>query len=175
MEKVTLRNDAVRYGTFLGIVAIVFAVAGMFWQSGWLSLLSVAVYVTLLYTFTKRHAARYDAAEGCSYGRCLKFILFMARFEGILAGAYQIVAVNWLFEARYEEIMAQTLAAVEATGIYTRDRMQLVGEMATRMTHSPIWVIASGIFGSLIKGLFFGLFVSAFASRKPEVFSRNNE
>ena len=39
MEKVTLRNDAVRYGTFLGIVAIVFAVAGMFWQSGWLSLL----------------------------------------------------------------------------------------------------------------------------------------
>lgn len=172
MEKVTLRNDAVRYGTFLGIVAIVFAVAGMFWQSGWLSLLSVAVYVTLLYTFTKRHAARYDAAEGCSYGRCLKFILFMAL---ILAGAYQIVAVNWLFEARYEEIMAQTLAAVEATGIYTRDRMQLVGEMATRMTHSPIWVIASGIFGSLIKGLFFGLFVSAFASRKPEVFSRNNE
>ena len=158
MEKVTLRNDAVRYGTFLGIVAIVFAVAGMFWQSGWLSLLSVAVYVTLLYTFTKRHAARYDAAEGCSYGRCLKFILFMA-----------------LFEARYEEIMAQTLAAVEATGIYARDQMQLVGEMATRMTHSPIWLIASGIFGSLIKGLFFGLFVSAFASRKPEVFSRNNE
>ena len=99
----------------------------------------------------------------------------MALFEGILAGAYQIVAVNWLFEARYEEIMAQTLAAVEATGIYTRDRMQLVGEMATRMTHSPIWLIASGIFGSLIKGLFFGLFVSAFASRKPEVFSRNNE
>ena len=71
--------------------------------------------------------------------------------------------------------MAQTLAAVEATGIYTRDQIQLVGEMATRMTHSPIWVIASGIFGSLIKGLFFGLFVSAFASRKPEVFSRNNE
>ncbi len=175
MEKVTLRNDAVRYGTFLGIVAIVFAVAGMFWQSGWLSLLSVAVYVTLLYTFTKRHAARYDAAEGCSYGRCLKFILFMALFEGILAGAYQIVAVNWLFEARYEEIMAQTLAAFEATGICTRDQIQPIGEWATRMIHSPIWLIAIGIFGSLIKGLFFGLFVSAFASRKPEVFSRNNE
>lgn len=59
MEKTNLWNDAAKYGAVMALAAILFNVAAMYVQSGWLTLLSLAVFVTLLFLFTRRRASLY--------------------------------------------------------------------------------------------------------------------
>ena len=54
MEKTNFWNDAAKWGAVMALVQIVFTTAGLFWRSSLLSLVSVAVFVVLLFFFTKR-------------------------------------------------------------------------------------------------------------------------
>lgn len=93
MEKKNLWNDAAKYGAIIALASIAFTVVGMYWSNGLLRFVSLVVFITLLYLFTRRRAQRYGGGEnGYSYGQCLLFILCMMLFTGILEGAYQIVA-----------------------------------------------------------------------------------
>ena len=176
MEKTNLWNDAAKYGAVMALAAILFNVAAMYVQSGWLALLSLSVFVTLLFLFTRRRASLYGGGpDGYGYGQCLKFIFCMMLFSGILEGAYQIAATHWLFAARYEAQMDTAFAAVAGMGVYTDDQLEMAVEMARRMMRSPIWLILSGVLGSVIKGVFFGLIVAAFAKRNPDVFAGGDD
>lgn len=175
MEKKNLWNDAAKYGALIALVSIAFTVVGMYWTSGLLTFVSLVVFITLLYLFTKRRAMQYgDGERGYSYGQCLLFILCMMLFTGILEGAYQIVASNWLFAARYNEMMSQSLSLFENMGLYTDDQLEVMASMARRMLRSPVWLLFSSILGNVIKGLFFGLIVAIFARRTPDVFAGDN-
>ncbi|MEG2366423.1 MAG: DUF4199 domain-containing protein [Alistipes sp.] len=176
MEKKNLWNDAAKYGAILALVSIAFTVAQMYLQNGVLSFASLLIYVLLLYYFTKRRATLYGAGEnGYGYGQCLKFICCMALFAGILEGGYSIVASNWLFKAQYDELLNKSLAMMSDMGVYQSAQMDEMTTMMRTMYRSPIFMLFSGVLGSVIKGLFYGLFVSAFTKRTPNIFSGNNE
>lgn len=176
MEKKNLWNDAAKYGAIMGLVAIAFNVAAIYVKSGYLTFLSLAVFITLIFLFTRRRVAEYGSGpNGYSYGQCLKFIFFMMLFAGILEGAYQIVATHWLFADKYKEALDTSFALIGNMGIYTDDQLEMATDLARRMMYSPIWLICSGVIGSVIKGVFFGLIVSAFTRRDPDVFAGGDD
>lgn len=176
MEKKNLWNDAAKYGAIVALADILFSVIAIYVQSGWLTVLSLAVFITLLFLFTRRRAVLYGGGpNGYSYGQCLKFIFCMMLFSGILIGAYQIAATHWLFAARYEAMMDASFSTIANMGIYSDDQLELALGMARRLMYSPIWLIISSMLGQVIKGVFFGLIVSAFTKRDPDVFADGND
>ena len=166
MKKNNFWNDAARYGVIMALVAILFDVLGFYVQNRLLSLLSLVVFVLLLGYFTKRRVAEYGA-KGYSYGQCLGVMVCVMLCAGFIEGAFMGVAVNWFFEAKYEAMITPSIAMLENTGFYTADQIELM----MKLMRSPLVQIFSGMFGSVIKGGFFGLFIAAFTKRDPDVFS----
>ena len=166
MEKNNFWNDAAKYGAVMALAAIVFDALGFYVQNTLLSLLSLVVFVLLLSYFTKRRVAEYGA-KGYSYGQCLGFMVCVMLCAGFIEGAFMGVAANWLFAAKYDAMMSQTVAVLESTGFYTADQLALI----LKWMHSPLWLIFGTMFGSAVKGGFFGLFIAAFTKRDPDIFS----
>ena len=97
-------NEASRGGAILGLTAMAFGLLAMVLPQSVgfvLNLASFVVTLYLLFYFTKRRADQFPK-EGYSYAQCLGFIVAMGIFAGIIAGAYQIVASNFLFPEKYE-------------------------------------------------------------------------
>lgn len=171
MKKQTFWSDASRYGAILGGVEIVFLLAGALLRgNGLLSLLELVVFIYLLYRFTNRRAALYGASEGYSYGNGLRFILWTSIFAGILCGAYEIVARNWIFPAYYHEQLQQSLVALSQLKL-SNAQLSEVQAMSEKVSFSPIWIVLGDTLGMLLRGLFFGLFVAAFTRREPDIFN----
>lgn len=171
MKKQTFWSDASRYGAILGGVEIVFLLVGALLRgNGLLSLLELVVFIYLLYRFTNRRAALYGASEGYSYGNGLRFILWTSIFAGILCGAYEIVARNWIFPAYYHEQLQQSLVALSQLRL-SNAQLSEVQAMSEAVSFSPIWIVLGDTLGMLLRGLFFGLFVAAFTRREPDIFN----
>lgn len=171
MKKQTFWSDASRYGAILGGVEIVFLLVGALLRgNGLLSLLELVVFIFLLYRFTNRRAALYGASEGYSYGNGLRFILWTSIFAGVLCGAYEIVARNWLFPAYYHEQLQQSLVALSQLKL-SNAQLSEVQAMSEQISFSPIWIVLGDTLGMLLRGLFFGLFVAAFTRREPDIFN----
>lgn len=166
MEKTNFWNDAAFYGVIMALVAIVFDTVNFYTQHALVSLVSLLIYLTLLTLFTKQRVARYGV-NGYSYGQCLRFIVAVVLCAGFIDGAYMSAAANWLFASRYDTLMSQQIATLEGTGFYNDE--QLV--MLQRMLYSPLALILSAVIGSVIKGGFFGLFISAYARREQPLFT----
>lgn len=171
MKRTNFWNDAALSGVYVALLAILFDIIGFYAQHALLSLVSLVLFVGLLTWCTKLRVARYATdEEGYGYGRCLGYILAVMLCAGFLEGAFMSVAANWLFAAKYEASIGESMALLESTGFYTSDMM----DMMARMLHSPLVLIFSTMFGSVLKGLFFGLFIAAFARRTPCPFANNN-
>lgn len=171
MKKQTFWSDASRYGAILGGVEIVFLLVGALLRgNGLLSLLELVVFIYLLYRFTNRRAALYGASEGYSYGNGLRFILWTSIFAGILCGAYEIVARNWIFPAYYHEQLQQSLVALSQLKL-SNAQLSEVQAMSEKVSFSPIWIVLGDTLGMLLRGLFFGFFVAAFTRREPDIFN----
>lgn len=171
MKKQTFWSDASRYGAILGGVEIVFLLVGALLRgNGLLSLLELVVFIYLLYRFTNRRATLYGASEGYSYGNGLRFILWTSIFAGILCGAYEIVARNWIFPAYYHEQLQQSLVALSQLKL-SNAQLSEVQAMSEAVSFSPIWIVLGDTLGMLLRGLFFGLFVAAFTRREPDIFN----
>lgn len=171
MEKNNFWNDAARYGAIIALAAIAFTVLGFYVQNTLLTLLSLVVFVLLLTWAMKRRVAEYGATErGYSYGRCLGFMVCVMLCAGFLEGAFMSVAANWLFAAKYDAMMGQTVGILESMDFYTADQIELM----MKLMRSPLVQIFSGMLGSVIKGGFFGLFIAAFTKRDPDVFSEGS-
>lgn len=171
MKKQTFWSDASRYGAILGGVEIVFLLVGALLRgNGLLSLLELVVFIYLLYRFSNRRAALYGASEGYSYGNGLRFILWTSIFAGILCGAYEIVARNWIFPAYYHEQLQQSLVALSQLKL-SNAQLSEVQAMSEKVSFSPIWIVLGDTLGMLLRGLFFGLFVAAFTRREPDIFN----
>lgn len=171
MKKQTFWSDVSRYGAILGGVEIVFLLVGALLRgNGLLSLLELVVFIYLLYRFTNRRATLYGASEGYSYGNGLRFILWTSIFAGILCGAYEIVARNWIFPAYYHEQLQQSLVALSQLKL-SNAQLSEVQAMSEKVSFSPIWIVLGDTLGMLLRGLFFGLFVAAFTRREPDIFN----
>lgn len=170
MKKQTFWSDASRYGVIVGSAEILFLLAGALLRgNGLISLLELVTFITLLYLFTKRRATLYGGAEGYSYGDGLRYILWVSIFAGILCGAYEIIARNWLFPAYYREQLQQSLVVLSQLKM-TNAQLTEAKSMSETMLFSPIWIVLGDTLSMLLRGLFFGLFISAFTRREPEIF-----
>lgn len=171
MGKSNFWNDAAKYGAAMALVAIVFDTLGFFVQNTLLSLLSLVVFVLLLTYFTKKRVAEHGA-DGYSYGQCLGFMVCVMLCAGFIEGAYMSLAANWIFEAKYQEIIiAPLIAMLDSTGLYTGDML----DKMMRWMRSPLWLIFGGMLGSAIKGGFFGLFIAAFTQHDVDIFTEDDE
>lgn len=176
MDRKNIWNDAAKYGTIMGLCAIFFRVVSMFVPQGGISLLlsflSLAVFVTLLFIFTRLRATR---CGGYTYGQCLTFVLCMMLFSGMLEGAYQIAASHWLFAERYREMLDASFSALAGTGAYTDAMLGDALGMARRLMMSPLYLLLSGVLGSVCSGCIVGLVVAAAVRRNPDPFAGDKE
>lgn len=176
MEKTNFWNDAAKYGALLAVAMIVFSFIGMYVKNWALTFASLAVFVIMLYYFTRRRTLHYGGgASGYSYGQCMKYISWMMVFAGILIGAYEIVARNVLFTPLYNEQLDQTMNVAFQTGLYNGAQQEMMVSMAKSMLFSPIWIVVTSIIGWVIYGVIAGLIVSAFVKRDPDIFAEGDK
>lgn len=176
MEKTNFWNDAAKYGALLALAMIVFSFIGMYVKNWALTFASLAVFVILLYFFTRRRTLRYGGGpNGYTYGQCMKYISWMMVFAGILIGAYEIVARNVLFTDFYTEQLDLTLNALIQTGFYNSAEQEMMASLIRSMFFSPIWIVITTVLGWVLYGVIAGLIVSAFVKRDPDLFADGNK
>ena len=92
-------NEASRGGAIVGLVNVVLSAIGMALPSIAFvaSLINFVATIYLLFYFTRRRSMLFYK-EGYTYTESMGFIVAMGLFAGIIAGAYQIVASNFLFK-----------------------------------------------------------------------------
>ncbi len=173
MERKNYWNELLKYGAIVGVVEIAASALGMMTSSTLISLLALVAYIYLMYSFTGQRAAQMPAERGFSYGDGWKFIVMIGLFAGFLTGVYEIFARNIFFTARYEEAMAQAMGIMAQS---MKGQMSEFKEVMHKTMYSPVMILFSGVLGGFIKGAFFGLFIAAFTSRKPDIFAgKQNE
>lgn len=178
MKKQTFWPEVSRYGAIIGAVEVVFLLLGALFYGKtaltmFFSVLHVAIFVTLIYLFTKRRSMLYGA-DGYTFGEGMKFIFFVSILGGVLAGAYDIVARNWLFPGLYRE-MADTMLAAMAQAKLPTGQLAEVKSSLDKTLFSPLYVVGSDVLGLALRGLFFGLFVAAFTRREVNIFEKSDE
>ena len=170
-------NEASRGGAILGLTAMAFALLAMVLPQSVgfvLNLASFVVTLYLLFYFTKRRADQFPK-EGYSYAQCLGFIVAMGIFAGIIAGAYQIVASNFLFPEKFEESLNATIELLQQSGVYNNEMMDQMSKLMRSYIFSPIPALISNIFGNMLTFGFYGLFISIGTKCEPNIFDSNYE
>ncbi len=171
-ESTKFWNDASNGGIIIGVVAILQSLTAIYTTNGVVSFAFLAAYVAALVVLMRRRVSLYSSEEsGYSYGKCVKFILFISIFAGILSGAYEVLAANFFFPEKYSANIEASMAILSNMNMYTTEQMDMMYAMAKSMLTSPIYVILIQVFGMVIKGLFFGLILSAFLSRRGDIFA----
>ncbi len=168
-------NEASRCGAIVGLVGVLFSLVGMMLPSITFvaNLANFVVTIYLLFYYTRRRAQRFTS-EGYTYTQCLGFIVAMGIFAGILAGAYQIVASNFLFTELFEQTYNTTIATLQQSGVYTGEMMDQMSGMMRSYTFSPIPALMSNIFGNVLLFGFYGLFISIGTKNEPNIFDEND-
>ena len=169
-------SEASRGGAILGLAGVVFSLLGMALPSIAFiaSLANFVVTIYLLFYFTRRRSMLFTE-EGFTYTQSLGFIVAMAIFAGIIAGAYQIVASNFLFSDMFEESVTTSLATLKQTGLYNNDMMDQMSSTMRSYIFSPIPALLSNIVGNVLLFGFYGLFISIGTKREPDIFDTNFE
>lgn len=168
-------NEASRYGAVLGVVGVAFSLIGMAVPSLAFvaGLANTVATIYLLFYYTRRRAQRFTS-EGYTYSQCLGFIVSMGIFAGIIAGAYQIVASNFLFPETFEQSLNTTLSTLQQSGVYNNEMMDQMSSMMRTYIFSPIPALISSVVGSVLTFGFYGLFISIGTKCEPDIFDSNN-
>ena len=170
-------NEASRGGAILGLVTMAFSLLGMVLPTSFgfvINLASFVVTLYLLFYFTKRRADQFPK-EGYSYAQCLGFIVAMGIFAGIIAGAYQIVASNFLFPEKYEETYNTIIATYAQMGTFDNNMMDMMKTLMRSYLFSPIPVLITQVLASIFTYGFYGLFVALGTKREADIFDNTTE
>ena len=170
-------NEASRGGAILGLTAMAFGLLAMVLPQSVGFVLNVASFVVTLYLlfyFTKRRADQFPK-EGYSYAQCLGFIVAMGVFAGIIAGAYQIVASNFLFPEKYEETYNTIIATYAQMGTFDNNMMDMMKTLMRSYLFSPIPVLITQVLASIFTYGFYGLFVALGTKREADIFDNTTE
>ena len=176
MSKNTFWNEASRCGAIVGLVGVVFAIVGMMVPSIAFvtNIANFVVTIYLLFYFTRRRAQRF-ANEGYTYMQCMGFIVAIGIFAGIISGAYQIVASNFIFPETYEETVNATIEILQQSGVYNNEMMDQMSKLMRSYIFSPIPALISNIFSNMLVLGFYGLFISIGTKCEPNIFDSNYE
>lgn len=171
MSKNTFWNDASRCGAIVGAVHVLFACLGMCFQPMALliSLVSLVAQIWLLARFTSQRSALY-VQEGFSYSQSLGFIVSMGIFAGIVSGAYEIIASNFLFTEKYEASLNNLIAVYSQMGTFDNAALDSMSKLYRSMLFSPVPVLMTQIFSLVLSYGFYGLFISIGTKREADIF-----
>lgn len=177
MTKSSFWRDASQGGAGLGLAGVIFSLAGMLWSAGGFifNLANFVITIYLLFYYTRRRSMLYSAEEGFSYTQSLGFIVAMGIFAGIIAGAYQVVASNFLFTEMFEQTVATSLETLKQTGIYNNEMMDQMSGLMRSYIFSPIPVLISNVVGNVLIFGFYGLFISIGTKREIDIFSTDDQ
>ena len=175
MKKSNFWNEASRGGAIIGLVCVAFALIGMLIPkvAFVFNLASFVAIIYLLFHFTRSRAALYSQ-EGFTYSQSLGFIVAMAIFTGIVVGAYQIVAVNWLFTEQFEKTFDEMLMAISQVGVSGAELDEMM-EMYRSMIFSPLPSLLTNIFSGVLTAGFYGLFIAIGVKREPDLFDAEED
>ena len=169
-------NEASRGGAIVGLANVAFSALGMFIPSISFvaSLVNFVVTIYLLFHFTRRRSLLF-IKEGYTYSESLGFIVAMGMFAGIISGAYQIVASNFLFTDMFEQTMNTTIATLQQSGVYNNDMVDQMTGMMRSYIFSPIPCLISNVISNVLLFGFYGLFISIGTKREPDIFDEQEE
>ena len=114
------------------------------------------------------------AKEGFSYAQSLGFIVSMGFFAGIVSGAYEIIASNFLFTATYETNLNNILAVYSQLGTFDNAAIDSMSKLYRSMLFSPVPVLLTQIFSLVLSYGFYGLFISIGTKREPDIFEQDS-
>ncbi len=169
-------NEASRCGAIVGLVNVAFElVKSVVPALGFITgLASFVVTIYLLWHFTARRAKGFGN-EGFTYGQSLGFIVAMGIFAGIVTGAYQIVASNFLLVNKYEEMYNTVIAAYSQMRVFDNATMNTVTKVLRSTLFSPLPVLLNNVLSGVLGYGFFGLFISIGTKREPDMFDSSDE
>lgn len=175
MKQSTFWSDASRCGAVIGLVNIAFSALSMLMPklSFILGLANMVITIYLLFYYSRRRAQLFSQ-EGFSYGQALGFMLASGIFLGILTGAYQIVATNWLFPAQFEKTFDEMLMAISQVGVSGAELDEMM-EMYRSMIFSPLPSLLTNIFSGVLTAGFYGLFIAIGVKREPDLFDAEED
>lgn len=174
MNKNTFWKDASRAGAIIGLVTIVTSVLGILLPSiaFVINLINFVATVYLLFYFTRRRSMLY-IKEGFTYTQSLGFIAAIAIFAGIIMGAYQIVASNFLFTEHFEKTVSELITTYASMGVIDNKTLETMKDSMHTYIFSPIPVLLSQIFSCVLTFCFYGLFISIGTKREADIFLSN--
>ena len=170
-------NEASYGGAILGLASVAFTSVGTFLPQSVAFVINVASFVVTLYLlfyFTKRRADQF-VKEGYSYAQCLGFMVAMGVFAGIILGAYQIVASNFFFVEKYEEMYNTLLATYSQIGTFDNNTMDLLKSTMRAYIFSPMPVLITNVLASVFTYGFYGLFISIGTKREADIFDNTTD
>lgn len=166
-------TEAMKGGTIIGLAVTAFKLAQSSLGLGlWIGMVSLAVFILLLYGFTKKIATMASAEDGFPFNRCMGFVLAMMIFVGVIQGVYQTI-MNTLVDT---EIVVSAIDSSMAMlqDVYTPAQFDVMYDTTYKMMFNPLAQVFVGVFAYFIQGGIAGLFVSVFAQRKPNIFATSN-
>ena len=176
MNKNTFWPDASRAGAIIGLVSMTMSILGILLPSieFVVSLVSFVATIYLLFYFTRRRSLLY-IKEGFTFVQSMGFIAATAIFAGIIMGAYQIVASNFLFTEHFEQTLNAVMEAYAKVGTLDNKTLESVQELSRMYMFSPIPVLFTQIISCLLSYCFYGLFISIGTKREADIFLSNTD
>ncbi len=173
--KNTFWNEASRGGAILGAASVAFTCASLFLpqSAGFvMELASFVVTLYLLFYYTKQRADKFPK-QGYTYAQSLGFMVAMGVFAGIILGAFQILASNFLFAEVYEEKYQAVIAMYAQYGKFDNNMMDMLTSTMRSYIFSPIPALISNVLASIFTYGFYGLFISIGTKREADIFNNS--
>lgn len=162
--------EAMKGGSVIGLVVAALQLTRSSLGLGvWMSAVSLAIFVLLLYGFTRKIAGRASAQEGFPYGRCMGFVLAMMLFTGVITGFASALMNNFLLrDAVTQAVDSQMLIFQD---VLPQEQFDMVYYSTYSAMFNPLVLVLAGVISYCIQGGVIGLFTSALAQRKPDLFA----
>lgn len=187
MTKFKFWNEVCKYGAIIGLImSAAFVVeqylmlSGRYTMMGAVWIIAAAIYVTLLYRFTRHRRAQYDPEAGFPFAHGLGFILALilssALIKGVVEYFYRSVFVGYSeYIDRYTSAIVQ---AVEKGGV-PASMEGMFAEMLKAVQEAPepsiLATVWASVWGNLIVGLILGLILAGILARAPRPFGPQSE
>lgn len=139
----------------------------------WMNAVSLAVFALLLYGFTRRIAGAASEAEGFPYARCMGFVLAMMLFTGVIVGFANALMNNFLLREEVARLVDTQMLPLQ--DMLPQAQFDAVYDTTYSAMFNPLALVLSGVFVYCIQGGVIGLFTSALAQRKPDIFAGRDD
>lgn len=141
-----------------------------------ITIVSLAVFFTLLLVFTRRRAAVVTSdGSGFSFGNGLKFVLGMSLCSALVFTAWEILSRNVIFHDWNAFVLDQSLELLSQSIKSTAMPLDELVASTRRAFYSPMMILMSVCMSLVIKGLLFGAFVALKTRREPDIFVKNDD